>query len=59
MLIACFVHERRHKMIMRYYEDVMNDVNFERLVIHDVATYIALHTSHWGHRPKNSNKQLS
>ena len=56
MLIACFVHERKHKMVKRYCEGIMNDVVFERSVIHDVATNIALRKGH--HELTNKNKYI-
>ena len=33
MLVACFVHERKHKMVKRYVEKIMSDIIFERGVV--------------------------
>ena len=36
MLIACFVHERKHKMVKRYANDVLNTTVFEFSVLSEV-----------------------
>ena len=36
MLVACFVHERKHKIDKRYVEKIMSDIIFERGVLAEV-----------------------
>ena len=36
MLLACFVHERKHRMIKRYQNDVRNTIAFDKSVIAEV-----------------------
>ena len=36
MLIACFVHERKHKMLKRYCNDIQNTTIFEHSVLSEV-----------------------
>ena len=39
MLISCFVHERKHKLVKRYCTPVMNTTAFERSVLSEVACH--------------------
>ena len=44
VLTACFVHERKHKMVKRYCENILNTVQFERTVLHEVVFSIIFST---------------
>ena len=39
MLCACFVHERKHRMVKRYSNDVQNTRAFERSVLSEVLSH--------------------
>ena len=42
MLVACYVHERKHKMVKRYLNDLRNTISFEHSVLAEVNTQITL-----------------
>ena len=35
LLVSCFVHERKHKQLKRYANDMRNTCSFERSILHD------------------------
>ena len=39
MFIACFVHERKHKMLKRYLNDIRNTIVFEKSVLSEVTCH--------------------
>ena len=39
MLIACFVHERKHRMVKRYCADILNTIVFETSVLSEVLAW--------------------
>ena len=36
VLLNCFVHERKHKMVKRYPDDVKNTISFDETVLSEV-----------------------
>ena len=38
-LLSCFVHERKHRMVKRYAQDVKNTLHFEATVLHEVTSH--------------------
>ena len=39
MLLACFVHERKHKVVRRYGTPVLNTRNFERTILEEITCH--------------------